>query len=168
MKYFAIARVFVIILAYLIFTSADDGESGFKKLSRKEITTTSLWIPQSDWFQIKNCGPPFSISVTPWPIQFKGKTRLELNFTAAHTLIDGEFEVHLNQWPYNIELDFCDYTLSKGVPFCPIKKGETYSFYLSDNLSSLSLYKGHYVGNVTISNSNEEVLFCFSLDLKLP
>ncbi|XP_072014027.1 uncharacterized protein [Amphiura filiformis] len=171
MKYFTITHVswvFVMILDYHICTSAKS--RWFKQLSRKEISTTSHWIPQSDWFQMKNCGPPFSFSVTPWPIQLNGETRLELNFTAAHTLIAGDLVVNLNQWPYNFVLDFCDYTLDRKVPWCPIKKGETYSFYAKDTVSSIAVfpYKGHFVGNATVSNSNDDVLLCFSLDVKLP
>ncbi|XP_072014011.1 uncharacterized protein [Amphiura filiformis] len=156
---------FASILILAAFTSAS-AHVEFKQLSRKEISKTSHWIPQSDSFKMKNCGPPFSISVMPWPVDFKHGFQLEVNFKAAHTLIDGNLEVHYNQWPYDIELNFCDYALHKGVKLCPIKKGETYSLNLSDSGKN-ERYKGHYKGNVTITNSNDETMLCFSLDATL-
>ncbi|XP_072014012.1 uncharacterized protein [Amphiura filiformis] len=121
------SSVIVVILAYDIFADSTT-KIGFKKLSPEEISPISQWIPQSESFQMKNCGPPFSISVTPWPIvDLNHKLRLEINFTA-----------------------------------------DTYAFFISGPGKGLEIYKGHYKGNVTITNSNDEGILCLSLDAIWP
>ncbi|XP_072014018.1 uncharacterized protein [Amphiura filiformis] len=135
------SSVFVMILAYLIYTSAKGGKFGYKQTFVEGISSN------------------ISLDTPFGPLR---------GTNCAHTLIDGDIIITLNQWPYNIEVDVCDFALEKGETFCPIKKGETYSFTFKVTMSSLSLYKGHYVGKATVSNSYDEVLLCLSLDIKLP
>ncbi|XP_072014013.1 uncharacterized protein [Amphiura filiformis] len=171
MKSFTITRislVFVMILAYVICTSADGGKFGHKTLIFEGISSNiSLDTPFGP-LRMKNCGPSLTITVTPYPIQLDGETKLDFNFTAAYTLIDGDLEIKVNQRPYIIQRDICDTTKDTPTPFCPIKKGETYLFTVRENISLYTLYKGHYVVKGAISNSNDEVLLCLSMDMKFP
>ncbi|XP_072014020.1 uncharacterized protein [Amphiura filiformis] len=117
------SSVFVMILAYLIYTSAKGGKFGYKQTFVEGISSNiSLDTPFGP-LRGTNCGPPFNFTVTPYPIQMGGTTRVVVIYTAAHTLIDGDIIITLNQWPYNIEVDVCDFALEKGETFCPIKKG---------------------------------------------
>ncbi|XP_072014034.1 uncharacterized protein [Amphiura filiformis] len=125
-------------IAVLPFICFSYSKGGFRKLSPEEISPVSTWFPQLDSFKIKYC---------------------------AHDLTAGDFIVNYNRWPYHLESDACDFDWHKlGGKLCPLVKGETYFFHVAGIVDVPEIDKGHYVGNVTLINSDKEVVFCVSVD----
>ncbi|XP_072014033.1 putative phosphatidylglycerol/phosphatidylinositol transfer protein DDB_G0285639 isoform X1 [Amphiura filiformis] len=154
-------------IAVLPFICFSYSKGGFRKLSPEEISPVSTWFPQLDSFKIKYCGPPglISGSIKPMPPKVFKFGKLEINFTAAHDLTAGDFIVNYNRWPYHLESDACDFDWHKlGGKLCPLVKGETYFFHVAGIVDVPEIDKGHYVGNVTLINSDKEVVFCVSVD----
>ncbi|XP_072014338.1 uncharacterized protein [Amphiura filiformis] len=132
-----------------------------RKLSAKEVSPFHGWPPPTDVMTVKNCGPPSSCSVHPWPVVIKKKLTVECNLTAAHSLLDGTFSLNMNIWPFHIEFNLCEYAMQLDAPLCPIKKGETIFGFDTDILNVSDMYLDHTKGNVTITNSKDEVLLCW-------
>ncbi|XP_072024109.1 uncharacterized protein [Amphiura filiformis] len=142
----------------------------FKRLTKKEVSPILLWPSAIDSpVHFKNCGPKFSLSFSPWPLDFNQIYTMAFNFTVEHTVMDGDFNLNINRWPYHWEDNFCDYMQQRvyDTPVCPLKKGDTYYIVNSGlYLDIPEIYMGNNSGgNITIINSKEEVLLCFSFVL---
>ncbi|XP_033633731.1 uncharacterized protein LOC117295284 isoform X1 [Asterias rubens] len=123
--------------------------------------------------KITYCGPDIKVWFEPDPVLLISGLMVNgsLTMKAAHSMLMGTIEAHLDIWPYHLKSIYCeDGTTTVDPKGCYMKKGEirTLGFWTALDGSFASLFtKSVCHGNVTVHNEYGELMLCVRLTVQV-
>ncbi|XP_033634907.1 uncharacterized protein LOC117296139 [Asterias rubens] len=118
-------------------------------------------------------GPDFEVWFEPDPVLLISGLMANgsLTMKAAHSMLMGTIEAHLDIWPYHLKSIYCeDGTTTIDPKGCYMKKGEirTLRSRLALDESFASLFtKSVFHGNATLHNEYGELMLCGRLTVQV-